>query len=200
MKPPHKTFAFSSLISLLCILPFILMEIVNRQDFNEDFPFILFFALWLNLFAILLILLPIVWSWRKRNHAAINPIPTQGNLPPTNPRSTAILSLGLFLVPLILQGLDSLGWLPLGKLLNGPDPEEFYLPGWVINLVLFSFPVAAGVIASQQIVRTLRAGGKLFAHPIHWIIVIVISTLFAIGLANLIIDQWPCFIGVPVCD
>ena len=128
------------------------------------------------------------------------PAPQGESLPPTNPRSTAILSLGLFLFPVILSLLDSLGWLPLGTLLNGPDPEQFYLPGWIINLVLFSFPVAAGVIASAQIVRTLRAGGRLFAHPIHWIIAILISTFIAIGLVNLLLDQWPCFIGVRGCD
>ena len=200
MKTTLKTLAFSALISLLGISPFIFMEIVNRREFNEDFPFRLFFALWLNLFAILLILLPLgLGIWRMKR-SQDQPAPQGESLSPTNPRSTAILSLGIFLVPLILQGLDALGWLPLGQLLNGPDPEEFYLPGWVINLVLFSFPLAAGMIASRQIVRTLRVGGKLFAHPIHWIIVISLSTLFAIGLVNLIIDQWPCFIGVPNCD
>jgi hypothetical protein len=58
----------------------------------------------------------------------------------------------------------------------------------------------AGIIAGVPIVNTLRAGGSLFAHPIHLIIVVVISFLFAAGIVSLIADQWPCFMGVQFCD
>jgi hypothetical protein len=61
-------------------------------------------------------------------------------------------------------------------------------------------PIAAGIIASRPIVNTLRTGGSLFAHPIHLLIVVAISILFAVGIISLIVDQWPCFIGVPNCD
>jgi hypothetical protein len=69
-----------------------------------------------------------------------------------------------------------------------------------MSLGLLLFPVAAGIVASRPIVSTLRAGGGLFAHPINLIIVVFISSAFAIGLATLTIDQWPCFIGIPNCD
>jgi hypothetical protein len=62
------------------------------------------------------------------------------------------------------------------------------------------FPIAAGIIAGRPIVSTLRAGGSLFAHPINLIIIVFILSTFAIGFASFIIDQWPCFIGVPNCD
>jgi hypothetical protein len=70
----------------------------------------------------------------------------------------------------------------------------------LIAFVLFSLPIAAGIIASRPIVKTLQAGGSLFAHPINLIIVAVISVLFAAGVVGLVVDQWPCFIGVPNCD
>jgi hypothetical protein len=69
-----------------------------------------------------------------------------------------------------------------------------------ISLGLILFPMAAGIIACRPVVRTLRAGGSLFAHPINLIIVVFILSIFAIGFANLLIDQWPCFMGVPNCD
>ena len=100
----------------------------------------------------------------------------------------------------ILFLLDSLGWVPLQTLINGPNPEQDYLPGMFISLGLFSIPVAAGIIACGPIARTLRAGGSLFAHPINLIIVVFFLSTFALGLASLIIDQWPCFVGVPNCD
>jgi hypothetical protein len=200
MQTILKIIGSSALISLLLILPFMIMEVVNRRIFNEDFPNMLFFVLWLNLFAISLILLPIVRSRWTGNQDMANPIPPQRNTLLTNPKSALMISVILFLFPVILSLTSSLGWVPLDRLLNGPNPEQPYVPGQVISLLLISIPIAAGIIAGGPIVSTLRAGGSLFAHPLHLIIVVVISFLFAAGVVSLIVDQWPCFIGVPNCD
>jgi hypothetical protein len=189
-----------ALISFILLIPFTIMEVVNRRNFNEDFPIMLFFVLWLNLFAISLILLPIVRARRTVNHDLANPVTTQGNTLLTNSESALMISVALILAPGILPLLNSVGWLSLDRLFNGPNSEVAYLPGQVISLGLILFPVAGGVIASRPIVSTLRAGGSLFAHPLHLIIVIVILFLFATGVVGMIVDQWPCFIGVPVCD
>jgi hypothetical protein len=129
-----------------------------------------------------------------------NPVPVRGNTFLTNPWQAAIISVILFLSPGILPLLDSVGWLQLDRLFNGPNPEVAYLPGMFLSLGLFLLPVAAGIIAGRPIVSTLQAGGSLFTHPINLIIVIFILSTFAIGLAGLMIDQWPCFIGIPNCD
>jgi len=200
MQTILKTSGSSALISFLLILPFMIMEVVNRQNFNEDLPFMLFFVLWLNLFAISLILLPIVRGRRTGNPDMANPPPTQRNTLLTTTRSAAVISVILFLSPGILPLLDFVGWLSLDRLFNGPNPEVAYLPGMFMSLGLILFPVAAGIIAGGPIVSTLRAGGSLFAHPLHLIIVVVISFLFAAGVVSLIVDQWPCFMGVPNCD
>ena len=200
MQTVLRTLGSSGVISFLLIFPFMIMEVVNRRNFNEDFPFMLFFVLWLNLFAISLILLPIMRGRQTGNHDMANPVSTQGNTLLTNPRSAAIISVILFLSPGILPLLDSVGWLSLDRLFNGPNPEVAYLPGQFLNLLLISIPISAGIIAGRPIVNALRAGGSLFAHPLHLIIVVVISFLFASGVVSLIVDQWPCFIGVPNCD
>ena len=111
-----------------------------------------------------------------------------------------MISVILFLLPGILPLLDTVGWLSLDRLFNGPNPEVEYLPGLFMTVGLTLFPIAAGIIAGGPIVSTLRAGGSLFAHPLHLIIVVVISFLFATGAISLIVDQWLCFIGVPNCD
>jgi hypothetical protein len=129
-----------------------------------------------------------------------NPIPTQGNALLTNPKSAFMISVVLILFIVILSLLDSLGWEPLDRLVNGPNPEQLYVPGLFIALILISISIAAGIIAGGPIVSTLRARGSLVAHPIHLIIVVVISFLFAVGVVSLIVDQWPCFVGVPNCD
>ena len=110
MQTILKTSGSSALISFLLILPFMIMEVVNRRNFNEDFPVMLFFVLWLNLFAISLILLPIVRGRRTGNHDMANPVPAQGNTLLTNPRSAAMISVVLFLSLAILSLLDSVGW------------------------------------------------------------------------------------------
>jgi len=200
MQTILKTLGLPVLISLLFILPFMIMEVVNRRNFNEDFPFMLFFVLWLNLFAVSLILLPIVRSRRTGNRDMADLVPTQGNTLLTNPRSVLLISLVLLLTPVILSLLDSLGWVSMQHLFNGPNPEQPYILGQFLSLAFISLPVAAGVIAGGPIARTLRVGGNLFAHPIHLIIIVVISFLFAAGVVSLIVDQWPCFLGVPNCD
>lgn len=200
MQTILKTLGASALVGLLLILPLMIMEVVNRRNFNEEFPFMLFFVLWLNLFAISLILLPIVLGWRAGNQDGANPVSMQGNTLLANPKATAMISCALFLIPVLLFLGTALGWEPLGRLLNGPNPEAPYLPGQLIALLLISIPVAAGIIAGGPIVHTLRAEGSPFAHPLHLLIVVVIALLFAAGVAGLILDQWPCLIGVPHCD
>ena len=200
MQTLIKTLGSSGLISLLLVLPFMIMEVVNRRYLNEGFPFMLFFVMWINLFAVSFILLPILRARRTENHDRANPIAAQGNALLTNPRSALMTSLALILFIALLSFLASTGWEPLERLINGPNPEQAYIPGQVITLLLISIPIAAGVIAGGPIVRTLRAGGSLFAHPIHLIIVFVILFLFTTSVVSLIVDQWPCFMGVPNCD
>lgn len=200
MQTTLKNVGSSGGISFLLILPFTIMEIVNRRHLNEDFPFALFFVLWLNLFAVSLILLPIVRARRTGDHDVANPTPAQGNTLLTNPRSALMISLGIILFIALLSLLASTGWEPLDRLFNGPNPEVTYLPGLIMSISLILFPISAGIVAGGPIVRSLRAGGSLFAYPIHIIIVVIISFLFISGVVSLIVDQWPCFMGVPVCD
>jgi hypothetical protein len=205
MQSILKPLGSSALISLLLILPFMIMEVVNRRNFNEDFPLMLFFFMWLNLFALSLILLPILRGRRTGNHDVMDTVPAQKNTFLTDPKSAAIISVVIVLSLVIVSLLDSLGWMPLQRLFNGSNAEQLYVfrvrvPSQFIALVLFSLPVVAGIIAGRPIVSTLRAGGSLFAHPINLIIVVFILSTFALGFASFIIDQWPCFIGVPNCD
>jgi hypothetical protein len=176
------------------------MEVVNRRNFNEDFPVFLFFIMWFNLFAISLILLPIVQGRRAGDSDLANTVTAQGNTLLTNPRSAAAISVLLLLSTVIVGLLGTLGWAPLDRLINGPDPEQAYLPGLFISIGILSVPVAAGIIAGVPVARTLRAGGSLFAHPVNLVVIVLILSPIAVGLFSLIVDQWPCFIGVPVCD
>lgn len=201
MKTLFKTAGSSTLTSLLLILPFVIMEIVNRRQFNEDFPYALFFIMWINLFAVILILSPIVRSKRVGKVDATNSSPAQRNALFTKPKSALIASVVLILIIVIPLLIFSLGQESAAT----SNTEYFYaygvqVPSQLIALVFFLIPIIAGYIAGMPIVKTVQSGGSLFAHPLHLIIVVVISFLFAAGFASLVVDQWSCFIGVPLCD
>lgn len=199
MHITFKNIASSVLTGFLLILPLMTMEFVNRRSLNEEFPFMLFLGMWLGLFAISLNLLPIVRAWRTGNPDVPNRFVTQRNALLTTPRSTAVISILLILFNIISIALRN-EWEPLRRLFNGPNPDVDYLPGQIISFCLGLLPVAAGIIAGGPIVNTLRAGGKLFAHPFHLIIVFTLSLLFTVGFVFMLVDQWPCFLGVPNCD
>ena len=205
MQTVLKPLGSSAVISFLLIFPFMIMELVNRQSFfvsgKESFPIGLFVMLWILSMLFILILMPIVRNLRRAGHNIMaDAVPTQGNTLLTNPKSAAIISIALILSFAIVALLDYLCWAPMDYLINGPNPEQPYVPGLFITLALFSIPVAAGFIARGPIVNSLSAGGSLFAHPINLIIVIVILASLAWSWGSWAIDQWPCFLGVPNCD
>ncbi|MDX2004136.1 MAG: hypothetical protein SFU83_02575 [Meiothermus sp.] len=195
-----QTLGISALISFLLVLPLMLMQLINRRGLNEEFPLVLFIGFWLAPFAIGLMLLPIARAWRRGTHRRPNGRTAHTSTLLTNPVSSAAISLGLLLFTLMQVWLSAVGWAPLARLLNGPNPEVAYLPGQLITFGFGLLPLAAGVVASRPIVHTLRAGGSLVAHPFHLILVLGLASLLAVGFGLLLVDQWPCFVGVPNCD
>ena len=62
------------LLSLVFVLPFAVMELVNRRVFHESFPFSLFIMLWLLPFIFFLILTPILQRVREGRRPMENPV------------------------------------------------------------------------------------------------------------------------------
>jgi hypothetical protein len=191
-----KTTGLSALLALLLVLPFAGMELINRRQYNESFPGALFFGLWLNLFAIALLLLPILQAWLSGKRAPA----AAGDVLPISPRASMIVSLLAVAPVAALFVLNSLGREPLERLLTVLGPLAAYLPGQVLSLFPFALLVAAGGIAAAPLANSLRSGGRLWAHPVHLLLVAGIVAVLAAGVIGLLVDQWPCFLGVPVCD
>ncbi len=76
MKNVFATIRFPAIISSILVLPFIVLELINRQDFRarEGFPVTLFAALWLLPVAFILILVPTVRNMRAGNRSRMYPI------------------------------------------------------------------------------------------------------------------------------
>ena len=62
------------IISTILVLPFMMLEWVNRRDFHEGFPVPLFVVLWLLPLAFMLILTPIVRDVRAGKKITDNPL------------------------------------------------------------------------------------------------------------------------------
>lgn len=56
---------WAALAGLLAIAPFAVMELVNRRDYGEDFPFVLFGSMWFMAAILAAILMPLVKNLRE---------------------------------------------------------------------------------------------------------------------------------------
>lgn len=56
-----------AIVSLLLVLPFVILEVINSRDVHEGFPIVLFGLMWLLPLSFILIALPIVRSPRTES-------------------------------------------------------------------------------------------------------------------------------------
>ncbi len=87
----------------------------------------------------------------------------------------------------------------------------FTILEWVNHQNLHeSFPIAlfgfmwlllmAFIFILVPIVRTIQAGDSIMAHPVSLSFRVASLALIAMVWGSLLIDQLPCFLGVPNCD
>jgi len=209
MKNILTSLRLPAIIGFLIILPFMVLDfifvIVKRLNFDlrdaRD-SIVTFGFLWLGVAAILFILMPLMRNLRRaEKNIMANPVPAQGNTLLTNPRSAAIISIILALpfvtiLSLLLLGIEP----PFAPLLNNPDPDQPNVLGTLIVLGALLLAVAACLIARAPLVQTMQAGESLFAHPMNLLLAAVILFFLARLAFGLIVDQFPCWIGVPNCD
>jgi hypothetical protein len=101
--------------------------------------------------------------------------------------SAALISLILVLPFAILESLH-----------NTVNPRKA-LDYIVLFGLLWLLPMAFVVIL-VPIVRTVRAGNSILANPITLLFRVAFLALIAMMWGGILIDQLPCFLGVPNCD
>lgn len=102
-----------------------------------------------------------------------------------NLRSPALISLLLVLPFMILELINRQGF-------NEGFPIPLFVIMWLLPLIF--------IVVLMPIVRNVRAGNSLMASPISLLIRVVLLILIAWMWTSLLIDQMPCFLGVPNCD
>lgn len=63
----------AAIISFILVVPFTILELVNRRDFHESFPMVLFGVLWLLPMIFIATLMPMVRNVRAGNSIMANP-------------------------------------------------------------------------------------------------------------------------------
>jgi hypothetical protein len=69
----------------------------------------------------------------------------------------------------------------------------------LLFVVMWLLPVIFLLIL-MPIIRTIRAGNSLLTSPIKLLLSGVFLVLIAIAWTGALVDQLPCFVGVPNCD
>lgn len=132
---------------------------------------------------------------------------TQGNTMKgllMNPRSAALLSAILCLPFVLLFTLLVLNiepdFGPLAPLLTSADPDQPDVLGSLIVLGTLLLAVAAFIVNLAPIVRTLRGGESITAYPVNLVIAFATLVPIVLFIGLIIVDQYPCWMGVPNCD
>ncbi len=103
------------------------------------------------------------------------------------PRMAALISFILVLPFAILESL-----------FNSVNRQNAF--GLIVLFGLLWLLSMAFIVILAPIVRTLRAGNNIMAHPTNLLFRVAFLALIAIIWAGILIDQLPCFLGVPNCD
>ena len=103
----------------------------------------------------------------------------------TNLRSPAIISL-LLVVPFIIMELVN------RRNFNEGFPFPLFGFMWVLPILF--------ILTLTPMVQTVRAGNSLMANPISLLLKVAFLLFLAWFWGNIVVDQMPCFLGVPNCD
>ncbi len=119
----------------------------------------------------------------------------------SNSRRAAIVSFILALPMTIMFFLFKFGIEPpFAAWLDDPDPDKPDVIGSLIVLVLALLLPVAFIIILRPIGQSIRVGNGLAASPLNLILAAGIFLVFAFFVGHIVVDQYPCWMGVPNCD
>lgn len=90
--------------------------------------------------------------------------------------------------------------LPFAVLELAANPNPASAPDLAVLFGLLWLLPTAFVALAAPIVRGARAGHGILANPAGILLRLLLLLLLAVAWTGLLIDQMPCFLGVPNCD
>ncbi len=81
------------------------------------------------------------------------------------------------------------------------SPDGPNIPGSLIALsAILLLPTVALVLNLASIPKDMRFADSLMAHPANLVLIILVLIIIVTFVGAFIVDQYPCWIGVPNCD
>jgi hypothetical protein len=103
----------------------------------------------------------------------------------TNLRGPAIISF-LLIIPLMVMEVVN------RRNFHEGFPIPLFVIMWLLPLLF--------ILTATPIVRNRRAGKSIIANPVILVIRVVFLAFLAWTWFGILMDQMPCFLGVPNCD
>lgn len=123
-------------------------------------------------------------------------------IPKSNATGVIGLVLGLpfavLLMMLVLNMEPNFG--PLQPYLTQPDPDKPNVVGSLFVLALFVLAIVAVILNGMPLVRAVRAGERVTAVPFNFAVFVLMLGFVLFAVSALVVDQYPCWVGVPNCD
>lgn len=103
----------------------------------------------------------------------------------------------LFTMLAVLRIEPPLG--PLEPLVTAP-PDQPNVVGTAIVLAAWLLCLVAVAVSAWPMVRSARAGVPLTSKPANLVVAAASLAFVLLFVFGIIVDQYPCWIGVPNCD
>jgi len=100
---------------------------------------------------------------------------------------------------LLLIGGDPPPFGPLEPLLTA-EPDQPNVVGSAIVLGAWLLALVAFIANIGPILRDARAGRSIATHPANLVVAIATFSFVALFVGGIVVDQYPCWTGVPNCD
>ena len=120
----------------------------------------------------------------------------------TNPRSAAVTGILLCLPLAILFGTAAFEIEPLNGIIESITSTEDGRTsafGKLAMIVAMLLPPIALVVVAWPVLRR-GADGRRTVYPINLVLSAVIFAFIAMFVGGIVVDQYPCWQGVPNCD
>jgi len=122
----------------------------------------------------------------------------------SNNKSSAIIGFLLAMPLTILLSIEIFDIEPLSgffkTLTTEPDSQRLSAFGRIITIGALLLLPLGFIVSLSPVVRNVRAGNGLTANPINLLIAAALFIFIATLVISFVIDQYPCWIGVPNCD
>jgi hypothetical protein len=120
-----------------------------------------------------------------------------------HPTAAALIGLllalpGMTLFVLLVLNIEP----PLGPLapLVEPPAQGPAVVGSLIALSFFVLLIAAFSLNLRPLLRIVRAGAGVLARPLNFLVALVTLSFILSIVGGIVVDQYPCWMGVPNCD